>query len=108
MANVVNAALTRYADVENRADQTKEQKMVIIQKEIEESTALELPFMEQNLPVIATISTLGTPVSYTHLLLLRNMPPRLSSGGFQLKANYRLPSQAYSMPEPVSSRKKHG
>lgn len=60
VANVVNAALTRYADVENRADQTKEQKMVIIQKEIEESTALELPSMEQNLPVIATISTLGT------------------------------------------------
>ena len=29
-------------------------------------------------------------------------------GGFQLKANYRLPFQAYSMPEPVSSRKKHG
>ncbi|EOS12574.1 MULTISPECIES: MotA/TolQ/ExbB proton channel family protein [Parabacteroides] len=60
VANVVNAALTRYTDVENRADQTKEQKMVIIQKEIEESTALELPSMEQNLPVIATISTLGT------------------------------------------------
>ena len=60
VANVVNAALTRYADVEQRADQTKEQKMVIIQKEIEESTALELPTMEQNLPVIATISTLGT------------------------------------------------
>ena len=60
VANVVNAALTRYADVEQRPDQTKEQKMVIIQKEIEESTALELPTMEQNLPVIATISTLGT------------------------------------------------
>ena len=60
VANVVNAALTRYADVEDRTDQTKEQKMVILQKEIEESTALELPVMEQNLPVIATISTLGT------------------------------------------------
>ena len=33
---------------------------MIIQKAIEESTALELPSMEQNLPVIATISTLGT------------------------------------------------
>lgn len=60
VANVVNAALTRYAAVENDEEQTKEQKMVIIQKEIEESTALELPSMEQNLPVIATISTLGT------------------------------------------------
>lgn len=60
VANVVNAALTRYEAVENADGQTKEQKMVIIQKEIEESTALELPSMEQNLPVIATISTLGT------------------------------------------------
>ena len=60
VANVVNAALQRYEAVENSEGQTKEQKMVIIQKEIEESTALELPSMEQNLPVIATISTLGT------------------------------------------------
>lgn len=60
VANVVNAALQRYDDVEQSDGQTKEQKILIIQKEIEESTALELPSMEQNLPVIATISTLGT------------------------------------------------
>ena len=60
VANVVNAALSRYSDVESSSGQTKEQKILIIQKEIEESTALELPSMEQNLPVIATISTLGT------------------------------------------------
>lgn len=60
VANVVDAALARYALVENEEEQTKEQKILIIQKEIEESTALELPTMEQNLPVIATISTLGT------------------------------------------------
>ncbi|MEY8485790.1 MotA/TolQ/ExbB proton channel family protein [uncultured Parabacteroides sp.] len=60
VANVVNAALSRYSDVESSSRQTKEQKILIIQKEIEESTALELPSMEQNLPVIATISTLGT------------------------------------------------
>ena len=60
VANVVNAALSRYSDVERASGQTKEQKILIIQKEIEESTALELPSMEQNLPVIATISTLGT------------------------------------------------
>lgn len=60
VASVVDAALIRYADVEQMDDQTKEQKILIIQKEIEESTALELPTMEQNLPVVATISTLGT------------------------------------------------
>ena len=43
----------------------------------------------------------GTP-------LAQEYAAQVISGGFQLKANYRLPSQAYSMPEPVSSRKKHG
>lgn len=35
-------------------------RTAIIQKELEEATALELPMMEQNLPIIGTITTLGT------------------------------------------------
>ena len=44
------------------ADNTlaKEQKVLAIQKEIEETTALELPMLQQNLPFIATIAPLGT------------------------------------------------
>jgi biopolymer transport protein ExbB len=38
----------------------KEQKLLAIQKELEEATALEMPMMQQNLPIIATITTLGT------------------------------------------------
>ena len=45
VANVVNSALARYSDVESSSAQTKEQKILIIQTEIEESTALELPSM---------------------------------------------------------------
>ena len=39
---------------------TKEQKVLSIQKALEEATALELPTLEQNLPVVATLTTLGT------------------------------------------------
>ncbi len=61
VAAVISAGLKKYADMETTPeDLSKEQKLLAIQKEIEEATALELPSMEQNLPVIATISTLGT------------------------------------------------
>ena len=61
VANVVSAGLKKYAQVENTTeDLSKEQKILAIQKEIEEATALELPTMEQNLPVVAAISSLGT------------------------------------------------
>ena len=39
---------------------SKEQKVLSIQKALEEATALELPTLEQNLPVVATLTTLGT------------------------------------------------
>ena len=60
VANVVTSTLRKYADVENDATLSKDQKVLAIQKELEEATALELPMMEQNLPVIGTITTLGT------------------------------------------------
>lgn len=60
VANVVTATLRKYQEMENDTTVTKEQKILSIQKELEEATALELPMMEQNLPIIGTITTLGT------------------------------------------------
>ena len=60
VANVVNATLKKYAEMENDTELSKDQKLLAIQKELEEATALELPMMEQNLPIIGTITTLGT------------------------------------------------
>ncbi|MDR3060736.1 MAG: MotA/TolQ/ExbB proton channel family protein, partial [Dysgonamonadaceae bacterium] len=61
VAAIISAGLKKYADMETTTEElSKEQKIVAIQQNIEEATALELPSMEQNLPVIATISTLGT------------------------------------------------
>lgn len=61
VAAVISAGLRTYEEMEVSTEElSKEQKLASIQKNIEEATALELPSMEQNLPVIAAISTLGT------------------------------------------------
>lgn len=60
VANILKAGLVRYKDVEGIANLNNDEKAQIIQKEVEEATTLELPYLEQNLPIIAAISTLGT------------------------------------------------
>lgn len=60
VANVVTATLRKYEEMEQNTVLSKEQKLLAIQKELEEATALEMPMMQQNLPIIATITTLGT------------------------------------------------
>ena len=60
VANVVTATLRKYEEMEKNTALPKEQKLLAIQKELEEATALEMPMMQQNLPIIATITTLGT------------------------------------------------
>jgi biopolymer transport protein ExbB len=59
VAAIVDAGLKKYKEVET-LNIPKEAKSGEIKAEVEEATALELPSMQQNLPIIATISTLGT------------------------------------------------
>ncbi len=60
VASVVTSVLKKYAEMEANDTLTKKQKLTYIQKEVEEATALELPTLEQNLSVVATMTTLGT------------------------------------------------
>lgn len=60
VANILKAGLVRYKDVETYQDLNNDEKAEIIQHEIEDATALELPYLEQNLPIVAAISSLGT------------------------------------------------
>ena len=60
VANVVHSVLLKYAEVEKEPNMAKEQKLVAIQKEVEEATELELPALEQNLVILATISSIAT------------------------------------------------
>ncbi|MBK6274842.1 MAG: MotA/TolQ/ExbB proton channel family protein [Chitinophagales bacterium] len=63
VANVVQAGLQKYAEMEKNTELSGEQKILNIQKEVEESTSLELPALEANLTVISTIATVGTLVA---------------------------------------------
>ena len=60
VANVVVATLEKYKEMEEKTVLTKEQTILSIQKELEEATALEMPMMQENLPIIGSIVTLGT------------------------------------------------
>ena len=60
VANVVSATLKRWKLVEADATLSKEQQVLALQKELEEATALEMPMMQENLPIIGSIVTLGT------------------------------------------------
>ncbi|MDR0412428.1 MAG: MotA/TolQ/ExbB proton channel family protein [Dysgonamonadaceae bacterium] len=59
VAAIVDAGLKKYKEMETQ-NLPKETKIEEIKAEIEEATALQLPSMQQNLPIVATISTLGT------------------------------------------------
>ena len=62
VANVVQASLNEYKAMESaeNAALKKSQKVAKIQQAHEEATQLEMPTLTMNLPIIATIVTLGT------------------------------------------------
>jgi len=60
VANVIKAGLLKYKEMVGVKDLNKDQKIVAIKQEIEEATSLELPILEQNLVILATIAPLAT------------------------------------------------
>ena len=62
VANVVLASLNAYKDMNSGANVSlkKKKKVAKIQQAHEEATQLEMPTLQMNLPIIATIVTLGT------------------------------------------------
>ena len=60
VANVIKSGLKKYKEMEGETKMDTEQKCLAIQKDIEEATALEMPMLEQNLTVIATLVSIGT------------------------------------------------
>ncbi|MBK8443339.1 MAG: MotA/TolQ/ExbB proton channel family protein [Sphingobacteriales bacterium] len=60
VGNVVRSTLEKYKEVQNWSGHDKEQKIAAIQKQLEESTSLELPMLEKNLTIIATLASIAT------------------------------------------------
>jgi len=60
VGNVMRSGLMKYREMTNNHDLDTDQKVLSIQKEIEEATALELPMLEKNLVFLSTISSCAT------------------------------------------------
>jgi len=63
VANVMKAGLRKYREMIGVSDLSTDQKVLAIQKEVEEATALELPMLQKNLVFLSTIVSLGTLVA---------------------------------------------
>jgi biopolymer transport protein ExbB len=62
VAAVVKSGLLKYQEMARERGLDKDQKILAIQKEIEESTTLELPMLEKNLVILSTIASVSTLV----------------------------------------------
>lgn len=63
VGNVMKAGLRKYKEMIAEGELTTEQKVLAIQKEVEEATALELPMLQKNLVFLSTITSVGTLVA---------------------------------------------
>jgi len=60
VANVIKSGLKKYKEMDEDHSLDTDQKVLAIQKDIEEATTLEMPMLEQNLNIIATFVAIGT------------------------------------------------
>jgi biopolymer transport protein ExbB len=60
VGNVMKAGLHRYKDMISNNELSTDQKVLAIQKEVEEATSLELPMLEKNLVFLSTIASVAT------------------------------------------------
>jgi biopolymer transport protein ExbB len=59
IGNVMKAGLIKYKELQSDTTLDKDQKLVSLQKEFEEATALELPMMSRNLVILSTIASIS-------------------------------------------------
>ena len=63
VGNVVKEGLTTYKALAHDTSLNKEQKMVALNKAIEEATTLEMPMLEKNMMILSTLGTVATLVA---------------------------------------------
>lgn len=62
LANVMRAGLLKFDELEKDTTMEKDQKVLVIQREFEEATALELPMLSKNMVIISTLASVATLV----------------------------------------------
>lgn len=60
VGNVMKAGLRKYKEMITNTELDTEQKVLNIQKEVEEATSLELPMLEKNLVFLSTMASVAT------------------------------------------------
>lgn len=63
VGNVAKTALAKYDQLAKDTEMTKDQKLVALQKEVEEATTLELPMLEKNLVILSTLASVATLIA---------------------------------------------
>jgi biopolymer transport protein ExbB len=88
VGNVMKAGLRKYKEMISNTELDTEQKVLAIQKEVEEATALELPMLEKNLVFLSTIASVATLLGLlgTVLGMIASFAALGSEGGGQAAA----------------------
>jgi len=88
VGNVMKAGLRKYKEMITVTDLDTEQKVLAIQKEVEEATALELPMLEKNLVFLSTIASVATLLGLlgTVMGMIRSFAALGDSGGGEAAA----------------------
>ena len=83
VGNVMKAGLRKYKEMITNTELDTEQKVVAIQKEVEEATSLELPMLEKNLVFLSTIASVATLLGLlgTVMGMIRSFSKLGDSGG---------------------------
>lgn len=83
VGNVMKAGLRKYKEMISNTELDTEQKVLQIQKEVEEATALELPMLEKNLVFLSTIASVATLLGLlgTVLGMIASFAALASEGG---------------------------
>jgi len=83
VGNVMKAGLRKYKEMIANTELDTDQKVLNIQKEVEEATALELPMLEKNLVFLSTIASVATLLGLlgTVMGMIRSFSSLGESGG---------------------------
>ena len=83
VGNVMKAGLRKYKEMITDTELDTDQKVLAIQKEVEEATSLELPMLEKNLVFLSTIASVATLLGLlgTVMGMIRSFSKLGDSGG---------------------------